>query len=372
MKIMPVGMIKSMPAFLSRSRSGQDNAYKLYQSQTRPLSDSDAYMTDRSLLFQKFDFHEAEKEGVDAQNRTYDSFTGLRDKNYLLASLYVAMQEAQRDGRELSIAMFDMDNFKSVNEFLGYETGDTFIKEVSREISQIGKENNVDVYRFGGEEFIIIFDNQTEEEKEKIANTIAHKANTNSIIQSYRNLYTRNAQSRLDKALYSTSKVHKISELKTKKATLKEVAENLVTKEAKNDPYLLDEINSITSQIEMIYRNLLSECIPKEQDYKTRAILITLQAKLMSDTKLLTSEQEYLDEYLYCVYDKANTIYQTKKWISDFNQNGGFGITCGVVNFEPESLEYKDPMDVIEKAGKVLKRGKDKKKGQVYYENIKL
>ena len=111
--------------------------------------------------------------------------------------------------------------------------------------------------------------------------------------------------------------------------------------------------------------------MPKEHDYKTTSILLTLQSKLVSGTKLTESEEEYLNEYLNSMYDKANEIYQTKKWISDFNQSGGFGSTCGVVDFEPEPLEYKSPMDVIQEAGEVLKKGKETKKGQIYHENIK-
>ncbi len=148
--------------------------------------------------------------------------------------------------------------------------------------------------------------------------------------------------------------------------------ESLTTEAAKNDPFFTDAINGISSQIDTIYANLINECLLKEKDEKNAYMLQNLKAKLHSGEKLLKSEQRVLDEYLFSVYDKANEIYQTKKWLSDFRQNGGFGITCGVVNFEPESLEYQDPMDIVDKAGRVLKKGKNTRKGQVYAENIKL
>ena len=67
---------------------------------------------------------------ISIEDRTYDSFTGLKDKNYLLTVLDKKIEESQKTGKSLSIAMFDMDNFKSVNELLGYETGDDFIKAI--------------------------------------------------------------------------------------------------------------------------------------------------------------------------------------------------------------------------------------------------
>jgi len=371
MQIKPVNTTRINPIFTSRSRMDQDNVAKLYCEQIYPLCD-EVTSINRSLLNQRFNYNEIQNDRVSANNKTYDSFTGLRDKNYLLSSLYIIMQEAQRDNKNLSIAMFDMDNFKSINELLGYDVGDIFIKEISKDISSIAKDSDVDLYRFGGEEFILIFDGQTDEQKMKIAKAVAQRTNTNEVIKSYKDIYIKNAQSRLDKSLYSTAKIQKIPVLKAKVDTLKEVLENLKTEEAKNDPYFSDEINELTLQINIIYKSLIDECIPKEQDDKVKNVLTTIKSKLTSNSSLLKSEQIYLDEYLFSIYDKAHEIYQTKKWISDFKQNNGFGITSGVVNFEPDSLEYKSPMDIIEKAGKVLKKGKSSKKGVVYLENIKL
>ena len=359
------------PSFTSRNRVGQDNTNKIYENQIiSSQTGANDIPASKMLLSQKFDFHEVKTNEVSPENKTYDSFTGLRDKNYLLAFLNVAMQKAQRDDIPLSIAMFDMDNFKSVNELLSYEIGDIFIKEISKHISEIAKRNCVDAYRFGGEEFIIVFDNQTESEKKEIARNITQKINNNTIIQSYRSEYIRNAHSRLDKSAYSTSKVQKISALKTKKETLEEVYASLTTKEAKNDPYFKSAIDKYSIEIKHAYLNLISECLRKEKDNNIRVLLTTIKSKLISNANLLDTEQTLLDEYLYSVYDKASEIYQTKKWMSDYEQNNGFGITCGVVNFAPESLEYKSPMDIIDKAGKLLKKGKTNKKGQIYFEDI--
>ena len=331
--------------------------------------DSSLYGVKNALFFSKLYNPEP---NVPVPSNTYDSFTGLRDKNYLLSELNLAMHDAQVNNKNLSIAMFDMDNFKSVNELLGYETGDFFIKEISQAVKDVSKENHVDAYRFGGEEFVLIFDGQSDEEKKKIAQAISYQANNNSKIQSYRALYLRNAQIRLDKSIRSTQKVTNLSELKTKKATIEQIRENLTIPGAKDDDYLIKTLDDLSLQINQIYSDLINECLANETDDTNRYLLSTVNSKLKSNVELLETEERAVDEYLYSVYDKSNEIYQTRKWLSDFKNNNGFGITCGIVNFEPDALENKSPMDIIDKTGNILKKGKNKGKGRVYLENVSV
>lgn len=369
MRITPINTINIYPAFKSKGVTGANNKKSTLNNQSS--SKGDIILLNSSLLPQKADPNIFYITEIDPKDRVYDSFTGLRDKTYLLASLDVKMQQAQRENKQLSIAMFDMDDFKSVNELLGYKTGDEFIKQISKNIAKVAEDNNIDAYRFGGEEFVLIFDDDFPDSKKKeIAETITNKTNTDRKIQSYKNLYMRNAQTRLDKALYSTAKVQKISELKTKSDTIKEVVHSLSTEEAKNDPYFTNAMENIDSQINSIYVNLTNECLQKEKDIKTRKMLVSAQSKLSEGKKLSAFEDNSLLEYLYSVYDKAGEVYQTRRWMHYFLQNHGFGITCGIVNFEPAALEYKTPIDIIERTGNVLKNSKNTRKGQVYLENI--
>ena len=369
MQITPINISYTKPRFGAEQQNKTNRKYN-----TSPMSlpyanniDDNVFSVDSSFLPQRYNISTAHT--YDA-NKTFDSFTGLRDKNYLLSSLNIAMQNAQINDKPLSIAMFDMDNFKSVNELLGYETGDIFIKEISKDIASICQEKQVEVYRFGGEEFVMIFNGETEEQKKEIAVEISQKANSNPKIQSYKSLYLRNAATRLNKAIYSTLKVHKLAELKTKKATIEQVLENLTSKEAQNDPYFGKIMEELSLDINKRYIALINECLANDSNEKNRYILGTAKSKLTSGIELLETEEQVLDDYLNSVYDKSNEIYQTKKWLSDFNNNNGFGITGGVVNFEPSSFEYKTPMDIIGKTGNILKNGKNKGKGRVYFETV--
>lgn len=365
MQVININSHQTRPIFTSRKRVKQDNNIKLYKGQVPPIYGN--LSAGKSLLLQRFDYHEINNDGVDVKDRTYDSFTGLRDKNYLFAALSAKMREAQRNNKTLSIAMFDMDDFKSVNELLGYEVGDIFIKKISKNISEIANEHGVEAYRFGGEEFVIIFDNQSDNEKKQIAKDITRKINSDDIIQSYKGEYIKNAQVRLDRSFYATAKMRRISELQIRRETLREVIENVMTLEAKNDPYLKDAMKEVDLQTAAVYRNLINECLSQEKDENSIIMLTQMCAKLMSGEKLLKSEKRDLDEYLAYIYNKTSEIFQTKKWMRDFQRNDGFGITCGVVNLAPNSFKNKNPMYIIEKASKVLKKGKNDGKGQVYF-----
>jgi len=118
-----------------------------------------------------------------------DNFTGLRDKQSFFVKLPQKIKQAERSNKNLKIAMFDMDNFKSVNELLGYEVGDKFIKEIAGVIQENSRKNSLGSYRFGGEEFIIMFVDQNNEETEQICGNILKELNNNGVLTSYNELY---------------------------------------------------------------------------------------------------------------------------------------------------------------------------------------
>jgi diguanylate cyclase (GGDEF)-like protein/PAS domain S-box-containing protein len=99
-------------------------------------------------------------EDITDRNRTeaqlqhlahYDPLTGLPNRLTLqrrLASLL--------DGtRPLSVALFDLDGFKDVNDTLGHSTGDKLLVEVGCRLSEVAGERG-EVCRLGGDEFVVV------------------------------------------------------------------------------------------------------------------------------------------------------------------------------------------------------------------------
>lgn len=62
-------------------------------------------------------------------------------------------------GRKFTIAMLDVDHFKKFNDNYGHDTGDDVLKLVASRMLRVG--GNAKVYRYGGEEFTILFKGKT-------------------------------------------------------------------------------------------------------------------------------------------------------------------------------------------------------------------
>jgi diguanylate cyclase (GGDEF)-like protein len=84
-----------------------------------------------------------------------DELTGLpsrRALNERLASL----------GRRFTVAMLDVDRFKGLNDRFGHDVGDQVLKMVSTRLTRVGGGGKV--YRYGGEEFTVIFPGKAADE----------------------------------------------------------------------------------------------------------------------------------------------------------------------------------------------------------------
>ncbi len=58
-------------------------------------------------------------------------------------------------GGNKSLLLIDMDHFKRVNDTFGHNAGDRFLTEVTKKL-KLRIRNSEEIYRFGGEEFIVI------------------------------------------------------------------------------------------------------------------------------------------------------------------------------------------------------------------------
>jgi diguanylate cyclase (GGDEF)-like protein len=86
---------------------------------------------------------------------TIDSLTQAFNKRYFLQRLDDELKRCLRYGREVSLAMFDIDHFKKVNDTYGHQAGDTVLRDLSKNVAGLVRVNDV-FCRYGGEEFAII------------------------------------------------------------------------------------------------------------------------------------------------------------------------------------------------------------------------
>ncbi len=94
---------------------------------------------------------------------TQDPVTGV-------ANRYKAERQIQsriEAGRGFSIAIFDLDNFKQINDVYGHPAGDSVLKQFAIELRGAFRSTDV-VSRWGGDEFLAIVDCRAEDARERI------------------------------------------------------------------------------------------------------------------------------------------------------------------------------------------------------------
>lgn len=84
-----------------------------------------------------------------------DGLTGVFNRRYMDVALRKELNRCERYGKDLSIFIVDIDNFKMVNDSKGHIFGDQILKEVARFMRDMVREEDI-VCRYGGEEFLIL------------------------------------------------------------------------------------------------------------------------------------------------------------------------------------------------------------------------
>ncbi len=103
-----------------------------------------------------------------------DGLTGLPNRAAFNRRWETEVQENLRIGRPLSLAMFDIDHFKKINDTFGHPAGDEVLQEFARLVSSSIRSTDV-VCRFGGEEFAAILPQATPEEARNVCERIRQR-----------------------------------------------------------------------------------------------------------------------------------------------------------------------------------------------------
>ncbi len=84
-----------------------------------------------------------------------DPLTGCLNRRALESTLERSMDIARRYGRNLSVLMFDVDHFKSINDSHGHLFGDQVLKSLAATVKKTIRKSDC-IARYGGEEFLVI------------------------------------------------------------------------------------------------------------------------------------------------------------------------------------------------------------------------
>ena len=143
-----------------------DGTHKTILNSAVPLRDSEGNIAGAIVVNQDITERRRQEEELKRVHSllelqaTTDTLTGIFNRLKFNELLDIEIRGAMRYRHPLSLIMFDIDHFKSINDSYGHLVGDAVLKE----ITSLVKDNirNVDIFaRWGGEEFVILSPNST-------------------------------------------------------------------------------------------------------------------------------------------------------------------------------------------------------------------
>ncbi|MBK9624117.1 MAG: EAL domain-containing protein [Rhodocyclaceae bacterium] len=101
----------------------------------------------------------------------HDSLTGLPNRLLGRDRIEQALNQARRHNERLAVMFVDLDNFKTVNDTLGHDQGDMFLKQVANRLIDSVRQMDI-ISRQGGDEFLVGITNARD--AEAISTAAAH------------------------------------------------------------------------------------------------------------------------------------------------------------------------------------------------------
>lgn len=151
---------------------------------------------------------------------TTDYLTKLYNRRFFMEQLE---QHAKNSQCPISLILFDVDNFKKINDLNGHNAGDSILVTIAGLLKLLLREEDI-ISRWGGEEIMICLPNTTSEKALSIANKIRNEIAryvykydnrtlnctvTGGVIPYNRNLSPERNITYVDQALYSGKSVGK-------------------------------------------------------------------------------------------------------------------------------------------------------------------
>ncbi len=101
-----------------------------------------------------------------------DPLTGLFNRRYFEQKMEEEVERARRQGYPIYLFMVDLDNFKELNDTLGHQEGDRVLQGLARVLASSTRRYVDWVFRYGGDEFVVIVPHASHDQVLKIGNRI--------------------------------------------------------------------------------------------------------------------------------------------------------------------------------------------------------
>jgi two-component system cell cycle response regulator len=116
---------------------------------------------------------------INLTNAAYiDKLTSLYNRKYISEVLEVEFKRSKALHSNLSVVLFDIDNFKKINDTHGHDGGDFVLSELGAQVKASGLRERDLAGRYGGEEFIIVLTNSNETQAAEVAERVRKRIET--------------------------------------------------------------------------------------------------------------------------------------------------------------------------------------------------
>ncbi len=112
-------------------------------------------------------------EGIGDLEAGRDALTRLLNRRFLPTILRREIALHASSGRQFAVLMLDLDHFKSINDQHGHEAGDRALQHVASLLTEHTRGSDY-LFRFGGEEFVVVLGSASRAEAVAIAQGLRH------------------------------------------------------------------------------------------------------------------------------------------------------------------------------------------------------
>src|SRR3989440_10001919 len=112
-----------------------------------------------------------------------DALTGLHNRRYFHETLARESARAHRYERKLSLIVFDLDDFKDVNDRIGHLAGDAVLAEAAERVRDVVRTADI-ACRVGGDEFAVILPESSLEDADQLFRRILNAVSTRPLGQA--------------------------------------------------------------------------------------------------------------------------------------------------------------------------------------------
>jgi diguanylate cyclase (GGDEF)-like protein len=102
-----------------------------------------------------------------------DALTGLHNRRYFHETLAREVARAHRYNRDLALVVFDLDDFKAINDQIGHLAGDGVLADAAARVRDVVRTADI-ACRIGGDEFAVVLPESTLGDAEQLYRRIQH------------------------------------------------------------------------------------------------------------------------------------------------------------------------------------------------------